>query len=66
MKKTFLLRMISLTFFCLAYIAIKSETSACKMNCPYAVKNKVCSEIKNSDSNAENGYYRYDAFFIKI
>jgi len=66
MKKAFLFRLLAITFFCLASLAIKSETSCYKSNCIHIPKNKVSVHLAKVNSNTENPDYKYEAFFIKI
>lgn len=65
MKKSFLFRLLAITFICLvSSLAIKSETNSCKATC-------YCTPIKaeihqplEDDNNAIN--YKTEIFFIKI
>ncbi|MEO8763307.1 MAG: hypothetical protein ABI416_03430 [Ginsengibacter sp.] len=66
MTNTFLFRLIVLTFFCMASLAIKSETTSCKLQCPYATQKAtimdplITSEVHASPIPHDEG------FFIKI
>ncbi len=66
MNKSFLFRLTAITFFCLASLAIKSETSMCDMKCTSVKKN---NQILQSPINSEEHYipaYPYESFLIKI
>ena len=66
MKKTFLFRLVTLTFFCLASLVIKSETSFCNFQCRSAAqKAAVMQSLKLNDVH-ESPLYHDDGFFIKI
>ncbi len=66
MKKAFLFRLLAITFFCLATLAIKSETSCCKSNCIHIPKNSASVHLAKVNSNTKNSGYKPEAFFIKI
>jgi hypothetical protein len=66
MKKTFLFRLLAITFFCLASLVIKSETTLCNLQCRYAAqKVAVMQSLKLNDTD-ENPSYHDDGFFIRI
>ncbi len=66
MKKTFLFRLFAITLFCMASLAIKSETSACKVECSCSAnKAAVIQSSMLSDVNL-NPLHHDDGFFIKI
>lgn len=66
MKKTFLLRLFSLAFFCSMSLVIKSETSSCNIQCSNAdskaafMQSSLFNDIHESPVNHDDG------FFIKI
>lgn len=67
MNKSFLFRLVAITFFCLASVAIKSETSTtCNMKCD-SNKNNV-QLMKSTILSEEQSVppYPYENFFIKI
>ncbi len=66
MNKSFLFRLVTITFFCLASLAIKSETSICNMKCS-SIENK--SLMLQSSTRIEQqsiSAYPFETFFIKI
>ncbi|MEO6327894.1 MAG: hypothetical protein ABIO55_03140 [Ginsengibacter sp.] len=67
--KSFLLRFVAITFFCLASLMFKSETSACKLADRCISKNEfvpAAKQIINSTTNEQGISHKYEAFFIKI
>ncbi|MEP6927040.1 MAG: hypothetical protein ABI834_05355 [Ginsengibacter sp.] len=66
MKKTFLSRLFAITFFCLASLVIKSETSFCKLQCSDAAKKEAVMHSLILNSVYESPLYHDDGFFIKI
>ena len=66
MKKTFLYRLVALTFFCLASMAIKSETSSCRLKCSYAAQKACVMKLLISNDVDESPLHHDDGFFIKI
>jgi len=66
MKKTFLFRLFALAIFCLATLAIKSETSSCELKCRHeASKATVMQSLILNDVH-ESPLYHDDGFFIRI
>jgi hypothetical protein len=66
MKKTFLFRLVVITFFCLASLAIKSETSICNLQCRHAAQKAAVMQSLILDDAHEIPVYHDDGFFIKI
>lgn len=66
MKQSLLFRLIVVITFCLASLAIQSETSSCKADC-YRVSGKTLKSIPLMlDDNGESINYKSEMFFIKI
>ena len=66
MKKAFLFRVFTLTFFCLAALSIKSETSSNKVVCAYAASKATTMQPLMSNEVHEDPLSHDDGFFIKI
>ena len=66
MKKTFLFRLFVLTFFCIASLSIKSETTSCKLQCRYAAQNAIIMKSIILSDVHESPLNHDDGFFIKI
>jgi hypothetical protein len=66
MKKAFLFRLIVITFFCMATLAIKSETVFSKTICYSIKKDSIPVHLKILNTGNGISHYKYDAFFIKI
>lgn len=66
MKQSILFRVLVVLVFCMASLAIKSETSTCKATCfcPTNAAGKAHSAILENDT--ENTDYKSGIFFIKI
>jgi hypothetical protein len=66
MKKNFLFRLFALTFFCLASLVIKSETSFCNFQCRSAApKAAIMQSLKLNDVH-ESPLFHDDGFFFTI
>ena len=65
MKKAFLFRLLALTFFCMASLVIKSETSSCKLQCTYAAQKAPVMQSLLNDRH-DSLLYHDDGFFIRI
>ncbi len=62
MKKVLLLRLVAITFFCLASLAIKSETSICNMKSICPLKSRALSEsLMNTEQEIIHAN-QYDVF----
>ena len=66
MKKAFLSRLFALTFFCLASLVIKSETSFCNLQCRYASQKTAVMQSEILNDAHGSPLYHDDGFFIKI
>lgn len=66
MKKAFLFRLFAIAFFCLASLAIRSETSFCKIKCDPLAKNRVFAQPLIATEQQAMPPYSYEGFFIKI
>jgi len=66
MKKTFLLRLFALGFFCIAFLSIKSETTSCKMQCRFAAQNATLMKSFTTGDVHVSPLSHDDGFFIKI
>ncbi len=66
MNKSFLFRLVTITFFCLASLAIKSETSMCNMKCSSVKQNSVILESSIRSEQLSVPDYPYESFYIKI
>ncbi len=66
MKKRFVFRLCAIAVFCLASLAIKSETSACKSVCAYECKKAAVMKALIANDAQASPFYHDDGFFIKI
>ncbi len=66
MKKAFLFRLFAITLFCLASLAIKSESSSCKSVRSCILEDMGPARLSILNAEMENHFYKYDAFIIKI
>ena len=66
MKKAFLFRVFAIVFFLLASLAIKSETSSCKLKCSSLIKDRVSVQSLLFNEQREVPVFPNDGFFIKI
>lgn len=66
MNKSFLFRLVTITFFCLASLAIKSETSICNMKCSSMEKSNVLMQSSILSEQQPVPFYPFENFFIKI
>jgi hypothetical protein len=63
--KFFLLRLIAITFFCVASLTFKSETSACRSVDRFISKNEFMpagKQVNNSTTSEQGTSYKYEAF----
>jgi hypothetical protein len=66
MKQSVLFRLLVVITFCMASLAIKSETSSCKADC-YRIHARSLKAIPViSDDNEESINCKSEIFFIKI
>ena len=66
MKKAFLFRLAAVTIFCLATLAIKSESSFCKVICNSDANHEMSKYKTISDKKVSNQSNKYEGFFIRI
>ena len=66
MNKSFLFRLFTITFFCLASLAIKSETSICNMKFSSIKNNSLILQSSILIEKQSIPAYPYESFFIKI
>jgi hypothetical protein len=65
MKKILVFRLFAITFFCLASLVIRSETS-CKSICSCIAKNGNAADVEIINPDAKITDFRNELFFIKI
>ena len=66
MNKSHLFRLVTITFFCFASLAIKSETSICNMKCSSVKLNSLTLPSSVLSQQLAIPAYPYEGFFIKI
>ncbi len=66
MNKSFLFRLVSIIFFCLVSLAIKSETTTCDMKCSSVKTNNQMLQSRIISEQQSVPAYPYESFFIKI
>ncbi len=66
MKQVYLFRLFAITIFCVASLAIKSESSSYKSICKPINKDKGGAYRTVETEGSSSHHYRYNAFFIRI
>ncbi|MEP6949239.1 MAG: hypothetical protein ABI863_08200 [Ginsengibacter sp.] len=66
MKKTFLFRLVVITFFCFASLVIKSETKLCNLRCSQSAQKAAVMQSLILNDAHESPLHHDEGFFIKI